>query len=123
MARRFGSAELFNLRNNIRLESVIENLLKLPSKRVEGVCRFLCPKCQEFTAAVNPRINLSRCFRCQQNFNSIELVMQERGMSFVEAVETLKSMRAAPQQGRRQDKGGTTPVPVADILSSLCSSS
>ena len=122
MSKRFSSEELFKLRNNISLETVIENLLGLPSKQVEGVYRFLCPKCEEFTAAVNPKTNLSRCFRCQQNFNTIELVMEERGLSFVEAVRTLKSMQAAPLQGRGRNNSGS-PVQIRDILGSLCSSS
>ena len=71
----FSKEELRKLRNEIAVRWVIETLLQLPHKEVEGVFRFLCPACGEFQTAVNPKTNLSRCFRCQMNFNTIELVM------------------------------------------------
>ena len=54
--------------------------------------RFLCPLCREFNTAVNPRTNLGRCFRCEQNFNPIDMVMIVKGYSFLQAVEYLSSL-------------------------------
>ena len=88
--RRFSSEELYAVRNNIALRKVICEVLEIPSKDVAGVFRFLCPKCREFQTAINVKTNLSRCFRCQVNFNAIELVMQDRGLKFVESVRLLQ---------------------------------
>jgi predicted RNA-binding Zn-ribbon protein involved in translation (DUF1610 family) len=88
--RRFTSEELHVVRNDIAIRAIICDVLKIPNKEIEGVFRFLCPKCGEFQTAVNPRTNLSRCFRCRENFNSIELVMADRKLSFVESVKFLK---------------------------------
>ena len=90
MARRFSSEELYALRNRVGIRDVICEILKIPSKEVEGVFRFLCPKCGGFQTAINPRTNLSRCFRCAANFNPIEIVMADKQISFVESVKFLK---------------------------------
>jgi DNA primase len=41
-------------------------------------------------AVVNPRTNLGRCFRCEENFNTIDLVMQITSCDFVAAVHFLE---------------------------------
>ena len=87
--RRFSSEELFALRNNIGIREVICDILKIPGKEVEGIFRFLCPQCKEFQTAINPKTNLSRCFRCQRNFNNIEIVMQDKQLGFVASVKLL----------------------------------
>ena len=38
--------------------------------------------------ATNPRTNLGRCFRCQRNFNPIDLVMVVKRYTFLQAVDT-----------------------------------
>lgn len=91
MSQRFSSEELHALRNRVSVRVLIESL-GIPHKEIEGVFRFLCPKCREFQTAVNPKTNLSRCFRCQENFNTIELVMKDRQISFVESVRLLKQL-------------------------------
>ena len=57
------------------LSALIKGALRLPSKEIEGFFRFLCPHCGEFNTATNPRTNLTRCFRCQRNFNPIDMVI------------------------------------------------
>jgi DNA primase len=101
MSQRFSRQELFELRNSISLRSVVESLLNLPSKYSDGVYRFLCPKCGEFKAALNPITNLGRCFRCQTNFNTIELVMEEQAVNFVQAVRTLQQFRFQNENRKR----------------------
>jgi DNA primase len=59
-----------------------------PAKMVEGYFRFLCPKCGEMRATVNPRNNYSHCFTCQQNLNNIDLLLT-MGYDFSTAVEIL----------------------------------
>jgi DNA primase len=46
-----------------------------PSKMSEGYFRFLCPRCGEMRATVNPRNNLAHCFTCKKNLNNIDLLM------------------------------------------------
>jgi len=86
MGRRFTGNELFKLRNQIPVEMVIDEQLRIPSKFSEGYFRFLCPICNEFQTATNPKTNLARCFRCERNFNPIDLVMIVKGFGFVESV-------------------------------------
>ena len=126
MARRFSDRELFELRNNISISLVIEKILNLPSKEVDGVYKFLCPTCQRHSAAVNPRTNLSRCFSCQQNFNTIELIMRERKVNFVEAVLTLKkfldntrNIRKAQSNQNTQPISQNQPTSLGDLLRML----
>ena len=84
------AATLRRLRNDLPVRELIEGVLELPSKEVEGVFRFLCPSCSEFNTATNPRTNLARCFRCRRNFNAIDLVMAVERCSFVDAVHILQ---------------------------------
>jgi len=91
MSKRFSKEELHRLRNEIPVALVIKDLLEIPHKRVEGSFKFLCPRCQEFQTGINVRVNLSRCFRCKENFNTIELVMSEERLNFVSAVKMLQS--------------------------------
>ena len=92
MKRRFSADELFELRNKIPINIVIKDLLAIPSKTSEGFFRFLCPICNEFQTATNPSTNLARCFRCEKNFNPIDLVIQVKSIGFVESVTYLKGV-------------------------------
>ena len=92
MRRRFSSDELFELRNSIPIDTVIKELLALPGKSSEGLFRFLCPICNEFQTATNPRTNLARCFLCRKNFNAIDLVMLVKKAGFIESVTYLKGV-------------------------------
>lgn len=84
-------ARLRELRNRIPIERVLAEL-GVPTKHREGYLRFLCPICQEFRTATNPRTNLGRCFRCERNFNPIDLVRLVEGGSFLEAVAYLEPL-------------------------------
>ena len=87
--KRFSDEQLRHLRNDIKIIWVIETLLELPNKEVEGVYRFLCPECNEFQTGINPNTNLGRCFRCKKNWNPIELVMADKGLTFAQSVNLL----------------------------------
>ena len=88
--QRFSSSELFKLRNAIPVEILIQNILRVPFKTSEGFFRFLCPVCNEFQTGINPNVNLVRCFRCERNFNVIDLVMETQDCGFKESVLYLK---------------------------------
>jgi len=89
MSQRFRKELLYQLRNHISLDRVLSQL-DWPHKQRDSRCCFLCPHCEEFLTAVNPRTNLGRCFRCQRNFNPIDLVMAIRQCDFVTAVHFLQ---------------------------------
>lgn len=93
MKRRFSDQQLHELRNLIPIDWLIEKQLLIPSKLSEGFFRFLCPLCGEFRTATHPKTNLARCFRCEKNFNTIDMVMLCRNLSFVESVEFLNACR------------------------------
>jgi len=101
MQKRFSSQELFELRNFIPVEMLIREQLEMPSKISEGVFRFLCPICNEFQTAINPTTNLARCFRCERNFNTIDLVMTIQRIGFKESVLFLKRLMVkVPDQNK-----------------------
>jgi DNA primase len=60
-----------------------------PSKMSEGYYRFLCPRCGEMRATVNPRNNLAHCFSCKKNLNNIDLLIT-LGYDFQSAVRILE---------------------------------
>lgn len=95
MPKYFPRQLLFRLRNEIPLERVIGEILQWPGKRREGRFVFVCPRCGESQTAVNPQTNLGRCFRCEENFNAIDFVMQASGRDFVEAVHFLAALLPA----------------------------
>jgi len=89
---RFTKDELYKLRNHIRVDLLIDKQMDIPSKTIEGVFRFLCPLCREFQTATNPKTNLARCFRCERNFNPIDMVMIVTGMGFIDSVRYLQQL-------------------------------
>jgi hypothetical protein len=111
MKKRFSSEELYELRTHLNVEFVIESL-ELPSKVSEGYLRFLCPCCNEFQTAVNRKTNLGRCFRCERNFNPIEIVIADRKLSFVDSVNFLKQLAGSvvqPSLHYRASQATSTP--------------
>ena len=80
---------LRELRNRIEMIPLIAEALELLYKTHDGRFRFMCPLCHDFDTAVNPATNLARCFRCQRNFNPIDIVMTVKRYSFMQAVHYL----------------------------------
>lgn len=91
---------LRRLRNEIAIEYVIEHHLAMPSKRRDGLLRFVCPICTGSHTATNRATNLARCFTCRRNFNPIDLVIEVEGCSFLEAVATLEPFISAARPAR-----------------------
>jgi len=98
MHRRYHANHLGKLRNNIPIHRLIGDVLGIPCKVREGYFRFLCPHCADFNTATNPKTNLARCFRCERNFNPIDIVMLEKRINFVEAVEFLSGIVTIHQE-------------------------
>ena len=98
---------LRRLRNDLPMPVTIATLGREgpPAKISEGYFRFLCPRCGEMRATVNPRNNLAHCFSCQKNLNNIDLLIT-LGYDFRAAVALLE--RWLNQYQARQAK---TPCP------------
>ena len=92
MAKRYSKEFLTRLRNQIPIVILISDLLELPNKVSEGYFRFLCPICSEFNTATNQKTNLARCFRCEKNFNPIDMVIEVKGVGFIDAVQYLNEI-------------------------------
>jgi DNA primase len=89
MSRTLSKTHLRDLRNRIEIIPLIAETLELLFKTRDGRFRFMCPLCHDFDTAVNPETNLARCFRCQRNFNPIDIVMTVKRYSFMQAVRYL----------------------------------
>jgi DNA primase len=101
---------LRRLRNDLPMRYTIAALGREgpPSKISEGYFRFLCPRCGEMRATVNPRNNLAHCFCCQKNLNNIDLLIT-LGYDFRSAVTILE--RLLNQYQDRLAKKKTSPLP------------
>ena len=92
MKRRFSDQELFEVRNHIPVDMLIRDRLQMMVKLSNGMFRFRCPICHEFETSTNSTTNLARCFKCNKNFNTIDMVMIVKGTVFVESVRYLKEI-------------------------------
>jgi DNA primase len=90
MSETLSKTHLRELRNRIEIIPLIAEALELLYKTHDGRFRFMCPLCHDFDTAVNPETNLARCFRCQRNFNPIDIVMTVKRYSFMQAVRYLQ---------------------------------
>ena len=100
--RCFSSSQLYALRNEISVQMLIEKTLHIPCRVTRGCFRFLCPLCNGFDTAVNPKTNLARCFHCEKNFNTIDLVMLIRQADFVHSVKFLQSIQQKDDEGQNR---------------------
>lgn len=89
--KRFSKEMMYRIRNDIPVESVITDILRMESKSSDGHLRFLCPICRDFHTATKPDTNLGRCFRCKRNFNPVDLVIIVNEWDFVKTVTHLRS--------------------------------
>ena len=82
---------LRRIRNDLPMAATIAALGRdgPPSKIRDGRFCFLCPRCREMLAYVNPRNNLAHCFACHANFNNIDL-LRAVGYRFTAAVARLE---------------------------------
>ncbi len=90
--KRFTKHELFKLRNSIDINMLINKILKIPSKISQGHLRFLCPICSQFNTATKRQTNLARCFGCERNFNTIEMVMETKNLDFIKSAQFLQGL-------------------------------
>jgi len=91
-----------------------------PAKISEGYFRFVCPRCGEMRATVNPRNNLAHCFSwgpwptglpcfcCKKNTNNIDLLLS-LDYDFRAAVALLERWLNQHQAQQAKEKPPTTP--------------
>ena len=119
MTKRLDSQFLFRLRNHIPVDRIIADALKMPCKTSEGHFRFLCPVCAEFDTATNHKTNLARCFRCNNNFNPIDLVMIVNRSNFLDAVAFLRPLLGnlhGPPRGSTKHRPADQPERIGVII-------
>lgn len=107
MTRRFAPEQLYVLRNDIPIDRLIERHLSIPWRRSDKRFRFACPLCNEFKTSILTEKNLARCFQCEQNFNTIDLVIHCMGVEFVKAVKKLQKIHAQMSEFRRNASPAT----------------
>jgi len=97
----FTKQQLFQVRNEIDIDWLINEKLNI-ERQFNGAWRFRCPLCQGFNTATQKKTNLARCFSCQKNFNSIDIVIYtKKKINFVPSVRFLLSLldKKTPQPG------------------------
>ena len=118
--RCFSKEDLFAARNSVSMRDVIAAMSGLPNKDIEGTFRFLCPVCGEFQTGIHNKTNLARCFRCCRNYNAIELLMESRGISFVESVKLLLHCIKSKQVLVSKQPQPKVPVRLKSSLMPVC---
>ena len=96
----FTKQQLFQVRNEIDIDWLINEKLSI-ERQFNGAWRFRCPLCQELNTATQKKTNLARCFSCQKNFNTIDIVIYTKKINFVPSVRFLLSLldKKTPQSG------------------------
>ena len=87
----FTKQQLFQVRNEIDIDWLISDKLNL-DRQFNGMWRFRCPLCQQLNTATQKKTNLARCFSCQQNLNTIDLVIYTKKINFVPSVRFLLAL-------------------------------
>ncbi|KPA18423.1 DnaG5 [Candidatus Magnetomorum sp. HK-1] len=87
--KRFSKIELFEIRNLIPMQQLMEDL-QILSIQENKIFRFLCPICKGYNTSINHETNLGRCFNCNKNFNTIDITIKIRTTNFVDTVKYLK---------------------------------
>jgi len=120
MKRRFSAQHLYRLRNLIPIDVLITEKLAIPCKPSQGHLRFLCPLCRQFQTATMQKTNLARCFRCEKNFNTIELVMLWQNTDFVQSAKFLTEL-LQNLSGRKDclSKAPTEAIGIGQVLRNL----
>jgi len=87
----FTKQQLFQVRNEIDIDWLIHEKLNI-ERHFNGAWRFPCPLCQQLNTATQKKTNLARCFSCQKNFNTIDLVIYTKKINFVPSVRFLLAL-------------------------------
>lgn len=100
MSREFTRELLFQVRNGIAVTELIKEL-KIPHHKEGENLIFNCPVCGQANTGVLVRKNLCRCFDCQRNFNTIDLVLLVTERKFKESIQYLIDYKLELQSLKR----------------------
>ena len=89
--KQISAEHLRSMRDDVDVADVIR-MLEIPVEHRGRRVAFRCPNCTRFHTALNRDFNLTYCFRCKRCFNTIDLVMEERNYTFLQAVELLEPL-------------------------------
>lgn len=121
----FSRHELYVLRNDIGIDMLIKDILHIPCEIQQDRFSFLCPLCRGYNTGVNYKTNLARCFDCQKNLNTIDMVMIVRQSAFVDSVRFLKKVhgsapcRHAPTALKAESSSPDNTNHIAPMIASL----
>jgi len=102
--KRHSEEFLRELRNDVPVGSVVE-ALGIPTAHRGSRVTARCPSCSKFHTAFHDSSNLLRCFDCEESFNTLDLVVQERRVTFDEAVRIVAALRPRGAQGPVSPEG------------------
>ncbi len=105
----FTKQQLFQVRNEIDIDWLINEKLNI-ERQFNGAWRFRCPLCQELNTATQKKTNLARCFSCQKNFNTIDIVIYTKKINFVPSVRFLLSLLDKKTPQPDADKNNTNNI-------------
>ena len=105
----FTKQQLFQVRNEIDIDWLINEKLSI-ERQFDGAWRFRCPLCQELNTATQKKTNLARCFSCQKNFNTIDIVIYTKKINFVPSVRFLLSLLNKKTRQPDADKNNTNNI-------------
>ena len=96
----FTKQQLFQVRNEIDIDWLIDEKLNV-ERQFNGAWRFRCPLCLQLNTATQKKTNLARCFSCQKNFNTIDIVIYTKKINFAPSVRFLLALlgKKTPQSG------------------------
>ena len=114
---RLSKQTLYNLRNSISIKNLIINELGLQNHMDSGVFRFECPLCSSFHTSIMKNKNLARCFDCEINFNTIDMVMEVRKTGFRQSTDFLISFLERMPEGKADSGKTSKPVKINNIIS------
>lgn len=114
----FTKQQLYQVRNAIDINLLISDQLHL-ERQFNGMWRFKCPLCQQFNTATQTKTNLSRCFSCQKNFNTIDLVIYSKKINFIPSVNFLLSLLDTKIQHKQSDNFRPKEINLIDKESAL----
>ena len=112
--------QLFQVRNEIDIDWLINEKLSI-ERQFNGAWRFRCPLCQQLNTATQKKTNLARCFSCQQNFNTIDIVIYTKKINFVPSVRFLLALldKKTPPSGPDKKDSGEINVPLQKELKAI----
>jgi len=115
---------LRQLRNEIPIQYLIENELDIRHHMDGNIFRFECPFCKSYHTGIMKERNLARCFDCENNFNTIDFVVEVRKTSFRPSAEFLINILNEKPYNKPVIRGSSDFVSIGNIISEsgLCKS-